>query len=294
MSAFAEGEQKLPRSYSRREALVVVAVMRMEREKMAQTEQKDEIDEIALRFAAMPAFPLAVREYIVTLASMRQRLRFLNKVISHNARWRVAGFLMYLNADRERFGAEGGATYTNLLEMCCRRAEIKPRVLKTVLALLQITGSVKAMRKEGDRRSKFYQPTERMHEFMRQWMGKSTRVLDILEPEKRRSQLLRDDPGFCDRFLVSSGRAHLTALPLVERMPEYVAFFGSREGAAAVADAVLLADLDGSPIPSRAELAKLYGAPAPTPRLRASYSKWVSIELAFYSMHMQSSQNEIF
>ena len=282
--------------------------------KMAQAGQGDEIDDFAARFAAMPTFPLAVREYVVTLSGMRQRLRLLNKVISHNARWRVAAFLMYLSADRERFGPDGGATYTNLLEMCRRQAEIKPRMLKTVLALLQITGSVKAMRKQGDRRWKYYQPTERLHEFMRQWMGKSTRVLDILEPEKGRSQLLRDDPGFCDRFLVSSGRAHLTAVPLVERMPEYVAFFGSREGAAAVADAVMIADLNGLPIPSRAELAKLYGfsktqitkvlsdgeargyfvmgsagAPAPTPQLRASYGKWVSLELAFYAVHMPFS-----
>ena len=187
-------------------------------------------------------------------------------------------------------------------------------MLKTVLALLLITGSVKVARKEDDRRSKFYQPTERMHEFMRHWMGNSTRVLDILEPEKRRSQLLRDDPGFCDRFLVSSGRAHLTAVPLVERMPEHTAFFGSRDGAAAVAHAVLLAEIDDLPVPSRAELTKLYGfsktqftkvltdgvargyfvvdsagVPAPTSRLRASYSKWVSIELAFYAFHMQPS-----
>jgi hypothetical protein len=291
-----------------------VTETRGRRVKMVQAGQRDEIDEIAVRFAAMPAFPLAVGEYIVTMTSMRQRFRLLNKVISHNARWRVAAFLMYLSADRERFGPDGGATYTNLLEMCRRRAEIKPRVLKTVLALLLITGSVKVARKEDDRRSKFYQPTERMHEFMRHWMGNSTRVLDILEPEKRRSQLLRDDPGFCDRFLVSSGRAHLTAVPLVERMPEHTAFFGSRDGAAAVAHAVLLAEIDDLPVPSRAELTKLYGfsktqftkvltdgvrrgyfvvdsagVPAPTSRLRASYSKWVSIELAFYAFHMQPS-----
>ena len=97
-------------------------------------------------------------------------------------------------------------------------------------------------------------------------------------------------------------------------MPEHTAFFGSRDGAAAVAHAVLLAEIDDLPVPSRAELTKLYGfsktqftkvltdgvrrgyfvvdsagVPAPTSRLRASYSKWVSIELAFYAFHMQPS-----
>jgi hypothetical protein len=213
MSAFSEGETETPAKLFATGGACGRDRDEGRRVKMAQAEQQDEIDEIAARFAAMPAFPLAMREYTVNMMRMRQGLRLLNKVISHNARWRVAGFLMYLSADRERFGPKGGATYTNLLEMCRRRAEIKPRVLKTVLALLQMTGSVKVVRKEDDRRSKFYRPTGRMHEFMRQWTGNNTRVLDVLEPEKRRSQLLRDDPGFCDRFLVSSGRAHLTAVP---------------------------------------------------------------------------------
>ena len=46
--------------------------------------------------------------------------------------------------------------------MCSRRAEVSPRVLKTVPALLQLTGFVKARRGPTDRHSKFYQPTERM------------------------------------------------------------------------------------------------------------------------------------
>ncbi|MBV9568238.1 MAG: hypothetical protein JO172_08880 [Hyphomicrobiales bacterium] len=280
---------------------------------MAQTEERDEIDELAARFAAMPEFPLAVRAYVVNMMHMRQNLRLLNKLISHHARWRIAAFLLYLDADRERFGPDGGATYSNLLGMCQRRAEIKPRVLKTVLALLQITGSVSVVRRQDDRRSKFYRPTERMHEFTRQWMGHAAKMLEILEPEKRRSELLGDDPGFSNRFLVSSGRAHLTSVPLIERMPKYIAR-GARDGADAVQLDVLLADMDGVPVPSRAMLAKKYGfsktqitaviaegvaqgsytlnevgVPMATPYLRKSFSKWVSIELAFYAVHMRVS-----
>ena len=104
MSAFLEGETETPAKPFATGALVVVTETRGRRVKMAQAGQRDEIDEIAVRFAAMPAFPLAVREYIVTMTGMRQRFRLLHKVISHNARWRVAAFLMYLSADRERFG----------------------------------------------------------------------------------------------------------------------------------------------------------------------------------------------
>jgi hypothetical protein len=121
-------------------------------------------------------------------------------------------------------------------------------------------------------------------------------------------------PAFVTGFSYRAAGPTSRPSPLVERMPEFVAFFGSRDGAAALAHAVLLTDIDGLPVPSRAEVAKLCGfsksqitrvlkdgeargyfvvdsagAPAPTPRLRASYSKWVSIELAFYTVHMRSS-----
>ena len=288
-----------------------------QRGEMAQAEESNEIDEVAARFAAMPTFPLALREYSVNLMRMRRSPRILNKLISHHARWRVAGYLMYLNADRERFGGDGGATYSNLMDMCRREPVINPRTMKTVLALLQLTGSLRAKRSRKDGRSKTYQPSERMNEFTRQWMGYGTKVLDILEPEKQRSRLLRNDPDFANRFLVSSGRAHRTAVPLVSRLANYIAFFGSRDGAGGVLLAVMLADIDGTPVASRNDLAKSFGfsktqvtnvfsdgkaqgyftldeagVPAPTPHLRDLFQKWVALELAFYAVHMPALPRE--
>src|SRR6185503_10804788 len=97
----------------------------------------------------MPAFEAAVQAYILGMTGFRRSHRLINKLISYHARWRVVGFLLYLHADRERFGPDGGATYGNLLEMCNRR-EMSPRVLKTVLAVLQFTGFVTARRSSGD------------------------------------------------------------------------------------------------------------------------------------------------
>jgi hypothetical protein len=196
--------------------------------------------------------------------------------------------------------------------MCGRRPEISPRVLKTMLALLQFTGMVKAKHNSGDRRSKIYQPTPRMQGFMQPWLHYATSTLDLLEPEMRRARLLQDDPGFVDRFLVSSGRAHETAKPLVERMPEWVAFFGMRDGAMTVVLPIMRADIDGTAVPSRAELAKTFGlsktqvtkvlqigeaegyfvldaagVPAATELLRKTFRQWVATELAFYAQHMQ-------
>jgi hypothetical protein len=95
-------------------------------------------------------------------------------------------------------------------------------------------------------------------------------------------------------------------------LPEYIAFFGSRDGAGATLLAVTLADIDGTPVPNRAALPKAFGLsrtrvhnvlikgealgyftlddagiPAATQHLRDNFSRWVSLELAFYARHMR-------
>ena len=106
-----------------------------------------------------------------------------------------------------------------MLDLCTTRLTISPRVLKTVLALLQVSGYVKTIRSESDGRSKFYQPTARIFEFVHQWVSYAANTLDILEPEMQRARLLREDPEFAKRFLIHGGRAQLEDEPIVNRMP---------------------------------------------------------------------------
>jgi hypothetical protein len=279
---------------------------------MMKAAEPDELAAHAARLLALPAFPQAVREYTVGLARFRESPRLANKLISYDTRWRVVGYLLYLAADRERFGADGGATYGRMLEICTRRREVSPRVLKTMLALLKFTGFVETVRSETDRRSKFYRPTARMDQFVNLWLSYAVSALDILEPEMQRTRMLREDPGFPDRFLVSGGRDHLANTPPADRMPEFIAFYGARDGAGAAVLSVMLADIDGTPVPSRAVIGKRFGlsktqvgnvlaigeakrfftlddagVPAATQRLRDNYASWISIELAFYARHMQ-------
>jgi DNA-binding PadR family transcriptional regulator len=266
----------------------------------------------AARLQAHPAFTDALRKYTHGMIGFRKSNRLINKMISYHARWRVALYLLYLHADRERFGPDGGATYGNLLEMCGRRPEVSARSLKTMLALLQMSGFVRTIRNRRDGRGKIYQPTDRMNGFLGPWLSYATQTLDMLQPEERRERMLLDDPTFVDRLLISTGRAHANAIPLVERMPEFTAFFGGRDGAGAIQLAVMLADMNGQPLASRADLGKRFGlsktqvttvfhlgqnlgyfeldadgVPTATPYLRASFRRWVSIELAFYATHMQ-------
>ena len=265
----------------------------------------------AARLAAMPEFPQAVRAYMVGAAQFRESPRIVNKLVSYDTRWRVIGYLLYLALDRETYGPQGGATYGRVLDLCTRRNEVSPRVLKTVLALLQLSGFIEATRNATDRRSKFYRPTARMMTFVHRWLTYATTTLDVLEPHMQRAAMLRDDPQFAARFLVSGGRSHTSETPPADLMPEFIAFLGGRDGAGAVVLAMLTADLDSVATPSRADIARRFGLsktqvsnslregerlgwvafdrdgmPVPTQVLRDKYRQWIAIELAFYARHM--------
>jgi hypothetical protein len=275
------------------------------------TAEPDFVAVESARLAGLPAFPKVVREYTVATARFRESPRLANKLISYHTRWRVVSYLIYLAADRETFGPLGGATYGRLLELCTPRKTASPRVLKTVLTLLKFGGFVETVSDGVDRRLKHYRPTQRMAGFVDRWLNYAVATLDMLQPEADRTRMLRDDPGFADRFFISAGRSHATGMLLADRMPEFMAFFGERDGATAVMLTVMLADLDGTPVPSRAAIAQRFGfsksqitrvlvegqalgyltldvagIPRATQRLRDEYRRWISLELAFYVQHM--------
>jgi hypothetical protein len=272
---------------------------------------RDALLDIAARFAAHPAFDAAVLAYSEGLARLREAPRLINLIVATDVRWRVVGFLLYLDADRERFGPEGGATYGRLLETCVARREASPRAVKAVLALLQLGGLVRVVRNHADRRVKFYRPTERMFDFVRQWLAYGTAALDVLDPSVQRRGYIADR-AFIDAFSVSGGRAHLEdPVPLADKVPEPLSSLKSMLGSYSVILAVVLAHLTGSSVPSQHQIAKRFGmsrrqvgnvmaaassrglfasarsGPVPTQALMASYRQWISIELAFYAQHMR-------
>jgi hypothetical protein len=274
--------------------------------------EPDAIAVDAARLAASPGFPRAVHQYTVETARFRESPRIANKLIAYHTRWRLVGYLLYLAADRETFGPLGGATHGRLLELCTSRKTASPRVLKTVLALLRFSGFVETVTDVVDRRLKHYRPTAKMAGFVGRWLSYAVTTLDLVEPDANRIALLRDDPGLAERFFISSGRSHASGMLLTDRMPEFMGFFAERDGATAVMLSVMLADIDGTPVPSRAAIARRFGfsasqiakvftegealgyldldvsgVPSATQRLRNDYRRWISIELAFYAQHIR-------
>lgn len=268
----------------------------------------------AAHYRSLLTFPAAVRHYTAALAGFRERTRLVNKLMAYQSRFRLVGYLLHLHAVNQLSGDGHGVSYGSLFELCVRRGEVSPRVIKTMLSLLSLGGFVETARSAGDRRVKLYRPTARMMEFARSWFGHTAATLDVLEPEARRSERLRNDPAFLLGFLVSAGHEHADEPPPADRMPEFIGFFGTMEGAGAVVSAVSLADIDGVPAPSRAALARQFGlsktqvskvieagvgldyfqldalaVPSPTERLRRDYQRWISIELGFCARHLPAA-----
>ncbi|MCR0983861.1 hypothetical protein [Roseomonas populi] len=266
----------------------------------------------AAQLASHPDFPQAVHAYSVGLARLREAPRFVNIIASTDLRWRIVGFLLYLDADRERFGPEGGATYGRLLDLSTRQGDATPRTVQSLLALLQFSGLVRRTASQADRRVKYYRPTDRMDAFVRAWLRYGTAALDILEPEMQRGRLV-ENRAFVDAFSVSGGRAHLEdVVPLADRVPAPLSSLKAMLGSYSVILAVLLAHFEDVPTPSRRSIAGRFGLSRsqvdlvvqagrdkglftidtnanliPTPALEDSFHRWISIELAFYASHMR-------
>lgn len=261
------------------------------------------------RLAAHPAFETAVRTYTAGLVRFRESSRLINKLSAHEVRFRAVGYLLHLGAVSRVGGGDGSVRYGQLAELCA--GEVSPRVLKTMLALMRLAGFVESRRDAADRRITLYRPTDRMLGFARTWFRHAAEALDEVDPQLRRAERLTSDRRFLDRLLVDAGSDHAAAPP-AERLPEFIAFFGGREGAAAVVARLALSEMGGAAIASRAALARQFalskaqvneviadgvrrdfleltdGAmPALTDRFRALYRRWIAIELAFYARHMR-------
>lgn len=266
----------------------------------------------ARELAEHPAFDAAIMAYATGLARFREAPRILNMIVSTEVRWRILGYLLYLDADRERFGPEGGATYGRLLQLSASQAGASPRAVKTVLALLRLGGLVRVTHDPFDRRIRHYRPTARLFDYVKDWMRYGTAALDILKPGSGLSAFV-DDQAFIDQFSVSGGRAHMEdAIPLADRVPVPLSSLSAMAGSHSVILAVTLAHLQQAQSPSHHSIAKRFGLSRsqvsnvvsagvardvfqrssdghlePTAALLSSFRTWVSIELAFYARHMR-------
>ena len=267
----------------------------------------------AAALQAHPAYDAAARAYTAGLVRFRQNSRLVNKLSAHEVRFRTVGYLLHLSALNRTTGSNGGVSYGQLHELCvARNGEVSPRVLKTMLALMGFAGFVTVGRVAADRRVTLYEPTPRMLDFARLWFRHAAEALDAMEPQLRRADRLARDQAFLDHLLVHAGSDHASAPP-AERLPEFISFFGGREGAAAIVARLTLGGNGAEPPESRAALARQFGLsrtqvseviadgvrrgfmtlgddamPALTDRLRDLYRRWISIELAFYARHMRA------
>lgn len=250
-------------------------------------------------------FAAALRDYTFALTDFRQDPRVVNKLISHDKRFRVLTHLLHLHAAKVLAGGKGGITYGEMVGLCAQQPDIGLRVLKTMLPLMAFAGHVSVARDDHDHRVKIYTPTSKLFALVRARLAPIIVALQMLQPDVPRAALLRDDPLFLMRALYRIGDSLLEGEPQFNQLPEYTNFLGGREGAAQVVYAVMLADMDATVLPSRGAVAKQFGlsktqvwsvfsegerigyfandesgTPAATDKLRHHYAAWTALELA--------------
>lgn len=273
--------------------------------------EDDEVMQVAKRLRDHPQFPAALRRYTEGVTQFRAGPRLLNKLISYKARFHVVGYLMYLDADRERYGPYGGATYARLLDVCTRWQHATPRTLKTVLALLKLARLVRVEHTPDDARVKLYRPTDHLFSFVITWLTYALSALDCIDPAGDRVSKMKADFDFVRGYQVRGGRAYVEGESVTDRAPNLKHFF-ERDGGFPVLAGTMQAYFDDAPSPSRNELARRFslsktqvgnifedgfvrgfyerdaeGAIVPTPSLIDEYARYASIELAFTAVHFR-------
>ena len=255
-----------------------------------------------------------MRDYTSALVAFRRDPRVVNKLISHETRYRVVNHLLCIHAGKVLSGGSGGVTYGEMLELCAQYPDIGLRVLKTMLPMLVLTGFADVARDPADRRVKIYTPSPKLVAVACARLAPIITALQVLEPDVPYASL-HDDPTFWMRAVHRSGRMQFEGEQLMSYMPEFTGFAGRREGAGQVVYAVMLADMDAAPLPSRSALAKHFGlsktqvwsvfaegerlgyfsageggVPAATDKLRKEYGEWTAIELAFCESVVNSAR----
>lgn len=266
----------------------------------------DRLSDLATAFRTASPFGAMMRTYTAALIHFRRDPRVVNKLISHSVRFRIVSHLLFLHAAKVLAGGEGGVTYGEMLDLCMQQRDIGTRVLKTTLPLMALSGFVAVARDPGDRRVKIYTPTEKLFANVRARVVPIIDALQMLQPEIPRTTLLHSDPLFLMRALWRHGKTLLEGTSPYNFASEFVDFLSSREGAAQVVYAVMLADMEAKPLPSRASIAKQFGlsktqvwavftegerlgcfindgtaVPVATDKLREDYYQWTAFELAF-------------
>ncbi|MBX3446707.1 MAG: hypothetical protein KF765_08120 [Parvibaculaceae bacterium] len=276
-------------------------------------EKSSALDEAKLRqkaqtFCESPLFPRVMRDYTAALVAFRRDPRVVNKLISQEARYRVVNHLLSLHAGKMLAGGAGGVTYGEMLGLCSAFPEVGSRVLKTMLSMLVLTGFASSRRDPADRRVKIYTPSAKLVAVACSRLAPIVDALQVLEPDVPHAAALRNDPTFWMRAIHRNGRPQLDSEVLHSHMPEFIAFAAGREGAAQIVYAVMLADMDAAPLPSRSALARQFRlsktqvwsvfaegerlgyfaagdgtAPVATDKLHRQYTEWTALELALCS-----------
>jgi hypothetical protein len=206
-----------------------------------------------------PQFAQAFRHYIETMLDWRALNKAAAKASASHARSTIVGYVLYLHFAADPADPDDGPGYAKLLRLCVQRRDCGPRVLKTVLALLRLTGFVRLERGMRDKRLKLYRPTAKMIGFMQDWYSRSVGSFDKLNPNNDFGRRLRRDEALLGHIITAIAPPYMdNNIQLVGHFPALFELFAFDAGFP-VAALMVQSHLNQVPMPSATAIAKRFG-----------------------------------
>jgi hypothetical protein len=153
----------------------------------------------------------------------------LNKVVTEAWRFEMLVYTLYLHDIRDPADASTGLTSTNLQRICAeQKCASRGRVL-AILGLMQISGYLRRVRAETDRRTVHLIPSEAFIGIVEGWNNRIFRIIDAIVPEGALAHRHNSGPRFGWDMRRRGAEALLAGWKLLDPFPE-VEHFVTRDG----------------------------------------------------------------
>lgn len=217
----------------------------------------DPLREVMNGILKHPGFEVAALAYVENVVAWRERLGLFNRV-GTNLAFHVINYSLYLHLANRAGAKEHGATFSNLLAICEERKQCGARALRTVLALLQMTGQLHSERSSSDGRIQQYVPSDRLLDEAREIYGYAMQVLDSLLPGSTRAEQMRTDSEFISILVSRIGQAIIEdGVQITEHFPELHDII-LKAGGLPTTISMAAAEMKEQPFPSMQAIAKKF------------------------------------
>lgn len=202
-----------------------------------------------------PAFPEAMNQSAASMVSLYSGNRLLNRVLNDRGRLLFGFLALYLHALPAAQG--GGLTVSRMAALAAETGVCSRGRAKAMLALLRWGGYLAPAEGGADRRMRPLVPTPRMVGLQRQRWQIQYRLISTLDPQVAEVEAALGDRGVFDALAIALGDGFRAGYRVLDHTP-LLADIADRDSGVMILMALYVAEIEGLPAPSIAELARRF------------------------------------